>query len=76
MGKSLLPSVVHTKEGKEEERFCGLQGGGKGEASAGVWKGKSLGDDFVKREATLLFLNCELLSPNYELYDGWLGGRL
>ena len=33
-------------------------------------KGKSLGDDFVERRETLLFLNCELLSVNYGLYGG------
>ena len=50
--------------------------GGKGRGKRGMGKGKSLGDDFVKRGETFLFLNCELLSANYGLYGGWLGGRL
>ena len=50
--------------------------GRKGEASEGMGKGKSLGGDFVKRRATLLFLNCELLSAN--IWSDWrlVGGRL
>ena len=38
-------------------------------------KGKSLGDDFVERRETSLFLNCKLLNANYGLYSGWFGTK-